>query len=1011
MFLKKDFYLSHSLHASYFYYCLVLFVAFGHSFHLHAQQANENSKHLHIEATPSWVIERAGDKAEFVPVDEISNGVFYQLLDNQIKVDKTGFRTAYSRYVETVVNQTGVEDSSQINLSFDPLYQKLSLNTLVVIRDGKRIDRINDAKMSVFSRETDLDRQIYSGRLTLNILLDDIQAGDTIDYSYTRHGANPVYKNLFSWIRSLNWSVPVYNQNVRVLWGKPTPLHVETRNINPNIETREIGEFTEYQINLNFQETVNAPSEVPYWYSPYGRVHFNETENWADVVEWAQPMYQFGPSHVDVIEVANQIKQSFSSPSEQITAALKYTQDKIRYVGLEMGENSHMPTAPNETLALKYGDCKDKASLFIAILSALDIEAFPALVDTDETKLLAELPAGVNVFNHVIVWLELAGKQFWLDPTLSNQTGNLENLYQPDYGYALVLKQGNDKLTSMEKEENPSFMQIKERFEIPAKHESPVLFSVTTKYKGYGAMKRLWQLEQDGKKSIADEYEVYYQRTYPSLTTHQEMTIETDQKSGEVIFNEAYSIAEFWKMGDEHWETDFYPTEIRESLFKPKQSQRNGPLYFHYPENITSTLEVVFEEDGWDFDPEQFEEDNDFFNYSSALTFNNRTLTIVYQYSAKTDHIPQDKITEYMAARDRVRSDASYGILKYVKNDTASTAPDDESNEPWLNWVLALMVIYALGILYIIAEWQIESNSRPTFPESQYYPIHTSKFLFLSVISFGIYDAYWMYRNWKAIKTKTSEYMMPFWRGIFVVFWIYPLYSVLKQDHQEHASPHKITPTWIAALLALSYFILAIANGVVDSELETLVLLFSGLLLLPFVAYINLLNKHTPEALNFNSRWRIRHYVATLLFVPFMLFAAASQTSILPSGEVVSHSQLWDRDIKFFYRQKLVPVNEEVTYFYSDAYWDIKTDGNGFSNTQVFSYWEDENNIFQKEIATFADITSIEVEYSEDEFENTIVTITRSDDSDFLLFVSNTNKGDKRFVKELKKRWKAVKQQ
>jgi len=120
----------------------------------------------------------------------------------------------------------------------------------------------------------------------------------------------------------------------------------------------------------------------------------------------------------------------------QIVAALKYAQENIRYVGLEMGSNSHLPTAPEETLKLKYGDCKDKASLLIAILAALEIEAFPALVDTEYTKLLKDRPPAANLFNHVIVSLNYQGKQMWLDPTLINQTGSLTNLYQADYGYA-----------------------------------------------------------------------------------------------------------------------------------------------------------------------------------------------------------------------------------------------------------------------------------------------------------------------------------------------------------------------------------------------------------------------------------------------------------------------------------------------------------------------------------------------------------------------------------------------
>ena len=79
------------------------------------------------------------------------------------------------------------------------------------------------------------------------------------------------------------------------------------------------------------------------------------------------------------------IFSQYPDQPSQIVAALKYAQQQIRYVGLEMDSNSHVPTAPEETLKLKYGDCKDKASILMAILAALEIETCPVLVGAEFT--------------------------------------------------------------------------------------------------------------------------------------------------------------------------------------------------------------------------------------------------------------------------------------------------------------------------------------------------------------------------------------------------------------------------------------------------------------------------------------------------------------------------------------------------------------------------------------------------------------------------------------------------
>ena len=66
---------------------------------IHAEKYNE----IYIEAAPTWVEYRNITLTQDIPVDEITDGVFYQLLDSQRKVSATEKVAWYSRYIETVV--------------------------------------------------------------------------------------------------------------------------------------------------------------------------------------------------------------------------------------------------------------------------------------------------------------------------------------------------------------------------------------------------------------------------------------------------------------------------------------------------------------------------------------------------------------------------------------------------------------------------------------------------------------------------------------------------------------------------------------------------------------------------------------------------------------------------------------------------------------------------------------------------------------------------------------------
>ena len=964
-----------------------------------------NSDKVNIQAKAAWVIERDVSPIESPEDKDVRGGVFYRLIDNQLKVDANGKRATFTRHVEEIVNETGLNDSSQINISFDPEYQDVIFHALTIVRDGQRLDRTKSAKMSLLNRETELKSQIYNGKLTLNILINDLRIGDTIDYSFTRNGTNPVYQNIFSYAKRVTWSTPVHEQHVRVLWGKSKALLIAKRNIDPTINEQSVEGFTEFSLRIDKQVAIDEPSETPDWYDPFGIIYFSETENWRQVVNWASPMYQLKSTAESVQQIADEIGRNNTSQADKIAAALKYTQESIRYVGLEMGLNSHMPTPPEQTINLAYGDCKDKTLLLIAILKAMGIEASPALVNTEITKLVNDLPPRVNAFNHVLVSLTHENKRYWLDPTLNKQDGDLARIYQPNYGYALILESNQDSLTLMDTENSQSSLHITERYIIPKYTPQEVTFDVATLYQGNNARKKQQRILKKGLQEISKDY----QGIYPSLESAAEVRLESDEKMGTLSVTEKYRIADLWKE-EEHFEADFYPNEIRSAVFKPSQIKRDAPLYFEYPNNIKFDLVLEFQSDSWEFEDADFTEENDFFIFTKTERFANNILKVGYAYQAKVDHIAQNRIEEYLEARGRLLEEAYLGIIKYRINEQSEEVAGDKEADGMVNKVLwSVGVFYTLSLIFIIVAWRIESSKRPDFESAQFYPIDVSKFIILSVFTAGIYFSYWTYRNWKAIKAKEESDIMPIARGIFSVIWFYPLFSKLKADSLNRFETNRVMPTWLAIVFTISFILSSILARYDDGLLGTFQFVFATLLFIPFVQYINLLNIHDRRAQEYNSKWRIRHMLLVLINAPILLLAAIGTSGFLPSDEVVTEDKLLNWDKKFLYRKRVLPPTEEIIYFYSDASLSIRDDGNGFTQNRVFSFWVDENDEFSVQSASFDEVKSIDVEYNEKEEDNSFITITRHDDTDFLLFVSNVNGGDKRFAKKLLATWEQQK--
>ena len=979
--------------------------------------ANTGDYQVKTAPTPSWVVPRTVVLDVTVPVDEISNGVFYRLIDSQIRVEHDGAVAYHSRYVESVVNKLGIENSSQINITFDPTYQNVVLNSLIVIRDGQRLDRLTSAKISVFKSEQELEQQIYNDSLTLNVLLDDIRAGDTLDYSYTRFGANTVYNNIFSYGRSISWSVPVFDQYVSVLWGKNIPLFISTRNSEPKIEKNSVGKFTQYSLHLHNQKTRAWESQSPSWYDPYTTIYFSEIQHWSEVVQWALPLYQIAATDDSVRAIAQQIKQENTSQAQQVSAALKYSQTQIRYVGLEMGSNSHRPTSAKETLALRYGDCKDKAVLFIAILAALDIDAYPALVDTEDDKLLNEKPPALNRFNHVIVWLALEGKTYWFDPTLSNQFGDLEHLFQPDYGYALIVKQGENALTAMVSEHNNSFTHINETYVIPEKVTDVLSFTIKTDYLGEDAAAKNRHFERDGKKKVSQDYVNYYQRTHAQLSLHLPLTINIDEQSGVLSVDEHYKVSDFWQKKKTKLELDFYPSEIRDAVYKPKQIERSAPLSLTFPNSIKHHSTVEFKEQGWSFNNEEFVEDNAYFYFKKQVNFKNNILALDYVYYSKQDHIAASQINDYLAARKRLRKEAYFGIYKYAEK--AEIATDDELSN-WQPTVIIILACYVLAWVFVIVGWRIESNKRPTFANGQFYALAPFNFVALSVLTLGIFSSYWMYRNWLFLKQRDDLTIMPIMRGIFSIFWFYPLFSALRADSEQRFGHNKVQATWLAVLSAFAFVAVAVIGSMGEYMMPlfdsisnhqyfagamSLISLLSFLLMLPMLSYINHLNETDKAAYQYNSTLRIRHGILLLISMPIIVIAVAQQINLIPNGTVISGKDLMSWDVKFLQRKNIVSTDERIQYFYTSDALTMRDEGNGFTRRRVFSYWLDNEGEFEQRSVNYLKVADIVVEFASGDDIDTVITVKHTDGSTFMLYVAKEQGKDKVFAKNLLRLW------
>jgi len=90
----------------------------------------------------------------------------------------------------------------------------------------------------------------------------------------------------------------------------------------------------------------------------------------------------------------------------KMRALAQFMQKDIRYVAIQLGIGGWQPHPAPEVFLHKYGDCKDKATLFGTMLNEIGVESYYVVINTERGTITPATPA-TRWFDHVILAIRL----------------------------------------------------------------------------------------------------------------------------------------------------------------------------------------------------------------------------------------------------------------------------------------------------------------------------------------------------------------------------------------------------------------------------------------------------------------------------------------------------------------------------------------------------------------------------------------------------------------------------
>lgn len=631
-----------------------------------------------IAPAPAWAVVNEVQGLRLSDTACVSGGIEYLLVDRQYHL---GQQAAFVKQAMRLTTAEGVQEGSRFQVDLDPSFQRLTIHALHLIRDGRILERLVPGQIRTLQREEDMDSHLYDGSITVVSDLQDVRVGDILEYAFTITGWNPADDGRFHRYLSLEYSVPLAHGHTRfIVPPGRTPIFRTTGGAAPaQVITTASG--TEHVWDLRDQHCVHVDDGVPGWYDGYGALEVSEFKDVEELRRWALRLFAVDVKpHAALREHIAELAR-VGDPAARLDSAVRWVQRDIRYLGLENGIGAYRPHPPTVVLDQRFGDCKDKSLLLVTLLKACGIEAAPALVNTRTGLHLDERLPRAGMFDHCIVRATLDGRALWIDPTRAHNGGLGAARYMPDYGYALVVHEGEEGLVRMVVCDTAK-VHVLERFKLGAIGTGAEL-TVETRYQGGRAD---WARALFAGSSTADlerEYTAYYARMYGPCEVKAPLHSTDDRDLNTFTTYEQYAIPQIWDtLADGTLSFSVLASILRDAMAMPDAPRRTAPFALGGPFSIEQRIEVVLPQ-AWSLDPFEHHFAQAGVRYDGAASLLDRTALLSFTYAVDADHLGAADASALYGKQKDILEDLEY---QFTWKPLASAAAG-----PWpgvLNWGL-----------------------------------------------------------------------------------------------------------------------------------------------------------------------------------------------------------------------------------------------------------------------------------------------------------------------------------
>ena len=353
------------------------------------------------------------------PAKHAEEDAVFLLDDGVVRREADGTGTRTFRQVIQVLKPAAATRLQEQSFSWSPSHQKLTVNWVRVVKPDGTIVSMAPAQVQESDVPAARNTPVYTDQRVRRMSLSGVEPGTLVDISWTVEETKPFMpRDFFE-----GWRVSTGGYVARSRFIVDLPATLTPRIREANLDFRR-AEHVSSGRHTYMWARADVPKVTPEPFAADSNgvlmfVQLSSPVTWQDIAHWygnlARSREVASPT---IAAKVDSLVRGARTRDDSIGAVHKWVSQDIRYVAIALGIGGYQPRMPDTVRVTGFGDCKDKATLFVAAMRHLGIEAYPVLLSSVAAA-RRDLPS-IQQFNHEIAAVATDSGWQYVDLTAGN---------------------------------------------------------------------------------------------------------------------------------------------------------------------------------------------------------------------------------------------------------------------------------------------------------------------------------------------------------------------------------------------------------------------------------------------------------------------------------------------------------------------------------------------------------------------------------------------------------------